>query len=157
MFPQQTTMSITTASEIADYFIYIANDTGSFISNLKLQKLVYYAQAWHLGIHDTPLFDQDFEAWVHGPAIPSLFEEYKHFRWKPILKEVEKPKFPPELEEFLEDIIKEYFICEGLELEMMSTREQPWIKARKGLPRDEHSDAIISKESMREYYKERAA
>jgi len=150
-------MSITTASEIADYFIYIANDTGSFISNLKLQKLVYYAQAWHLGIHDTPLFDEDFEAWVHGPVIPSLFEEYKKFSWQPILKEVEKPKFYPELEEFLQDVIEVYFIREGLELEMMTTREDPWIWARKGLRRDEPSHAIISKESMRVYYKERAA
>jgi uncharacterized phage-associated protein len=150
-------MAITTASEIADYFIYVANDTGSFISNLKLQKLVYYAQAWHLALYDTPLFDEDFEAWVHGPVIPSLFEEYKKFRWTPILKHVEKPKFSPELEEFLEEITEVYFIREGLELEMMTTREAPWLEARKDLPRSEHSDAIISKQLMKEYYKERAA
>ncbi|HAA28445.1 MAG TPA: hypothetical protein DCE56_13130 [Cyanobacteria bacterium UBA8553] len=146
-----------TASEIADYFIYVANDTGSFISNLKLQKLVYYAQAWHLALYDTPLFDEDFEAWVHGPVIPALFDQYQEFGWKPILKEVEKPEFSLELDEFLEEITEVYFIREGLELEMMTTREDPWIYARKGLLRDEPSHAIISKESMREYYKERAA
>lgn len=150
-------MSITTVDAIVDYFIYVANDTGSFISNLKLQKLVYYAQAWHLGIYDTPLFDDDFEAWVHGPVIPLLFHKYKEFGWKPILKEVQKPEFPPQLEEFLEDITEVYFIREGLELEMMTTREDPWIYARKGLARDESSHAIITKESMRSYYKERAA
>lgn len=150
-------MALTTASEIADYFIYVANDTGSFISNLKLQKLVYYAQAWHLALYGTPLFDEDFEAWVHGPVIPALFDQYKEFGWKPILKEVKKPDFPPELEKFLEEITEEYFICEGLELEMMTTREAPWIQVRKGLRRDEPSHAIISKESMRDYYKERAA
>lgn len=150
-------MSITTVDAIVDYFIYVANDTGSFISNLKLQKLVYYAQAWHLGIYDTPLFDDDFEAWVHGPVIPWLFHKYKEFGWKPILKEVQKPEFPPQLEEFLEDITEVYFIREGLELEMMTTREDPWIYARKGLARDEPSHAIITKDSMRSYYKERAA
>lgn len=150
-------MAITTASEVADYFIDIANETGSFISNLKLQKLLYYAQAWHLALYDTPLFDEDFEAWVHGPVIPALFEEYKEFGWKPILKEVKKPNFTPELGNFLDEITEAYFIREGLELEMMTTREAPWIQARKSLPRDEHSDAIISKELMREYYKERAA
>jgi uncharacterized phage-associated protein len=142
---------------IADYFIYVANDTGSFISNLKLQKLVYYAQAWHLGIYDAPLFDEDFEAWVHGPVIPALFYQYKEFSWKPILKEVQKPDFSPELNEFLEEITEEYFICDGFELELMTTRENPWVYARKGLARDEPSHAIITKDSMRHYYKERAA
>jgi uncharacterized phage-associated protein len=150
-------MSITNLDTIADYFIYVANDTGSFISNLKLQKLVYYAQAWHLGIYDTPLFDEDFEAWVHGPVIPALFYQYKEFSWKPILKEVQKPDFSPELNEFLEEITEEYFICDGFELELMTTRENPWIYARKGLARDEPSHAIITKDSMRHYYKERAA
>jgi uncharacterized phage-associated protein len=150
-------MSVTNLETIVDYFIYVANDTGSFISNLKLQKLVYYAQAWHLGIYDTPLFDEDFEAWVHGPVIPGLFRKYKEFGWKPILKEVEKPNFSPELEEFLEEITEVYFIREGLELEMMTTREDPWIYARKGLARDEPSHAIITKDCMRTYYKERAA
>ncbi len=150
-------MAITNLDAIADYFIYVANDTGSFISNLKLQKLVYYAQAWHLGIYDTPLFDEDFEAWVHGPVIPALFYKYKEFGWKPILKEVDEPKFIPELEEFLENLTEEYFVCDGYELELMVTREDPWKLARIGLARDKPSHAIITKESMRIFYKERAA
>ncbi len=75
--------------EIADYFIWLANNTGSFISNLKLQKLVYYAQAWYLAIHDQPLFNEEFEAWIHGPVIPVLYQKYKTFSWKPILQNVE--------------------------------------------------------------------
>ena len=54
--------------------------------NLKLQKLVYYAQAWHLALRDVPLFEEDFEAWVHGPVIPALYQEYKKFGWRPILE-----------------------------------------------------------------------
>jgi uncharacterized phage-associated protein len=46
--------------DIADYFIRLANETGSFISNLKLQKLVYCAQAWHMALYDDPLFEEDF-------------------------------------------------------------------------------------------------
>jgi len=48
--------------QVANYFIWLANETGSFISNLKLQQLVYYAQAWSLALYDTPLFEEDFEA-----------------------------------------------------------------------------------------------
>jgi len=60
-------------SVIADYFIGLSSVTGSLISNLKLQKPVYYADAWHLANCDKPLIQEDFQAWVHGPAIPALF------------------------------------------------------------------------------------
>ena len=70
--------------DIADYFVRLANETGDYISNLKLQKLVYYAQAWYLAISDEALFEEDFEAWVHGPVIPELYQEYKSFGWRPI-------------------------------------------------------------------------
>ena len=46
---------------IANFFIELANNTGSFVSNLKLQKLVYYSQAWHLALHDKPLFEEDLD------------------------------------------------------------------------------------------------
>ena len=54
-------MALTTASEMADYFIYVANETGSYLSNLKLQKLLYYAQAWHLTLYEVPLFEEDLK------------------------------------------------------------------------------------------------
>ena len=150
-------MALTTASEIADYFISVANETGSYLSNLKLQKLLYYAQAWHLAFYEMPLFEEDFEAWIHGPVIPSLYEQYQTFGWRPILKEVQKPPFSEELHSFLEEVTEEYFILDALELEMMTHREAPWIKARGGINLDEPSYAIISKQSMKDYYKARVA
>ena len=47
------------------------------ISNMKLQKLLYYAQGLHLALYDTPLFDDDIYAWEHGPVIPSIYKQYK--------------------------------------------------------------------------------
>jgi uncharacterized phage-associated protein len=148
-------MAITTANHIANYFIWLANETGSFLSNLKLQKLVYYAQAWYLALHDQPLFDEDFEAWIHGPVIPTLYQEYKKFSWKPILKEVEKPNFSPEVNDFLQELTEVYFGCDAFELEQMTHREDPWIDARGNLPIDAPSNAIIPKEAMQEYYNNR--
>lgn len=148
-------MTPITASAIADYFIYIANETGSYISNLKLQKLVYYAQAWHLAVYNAPLFEEDFEAWVHGPVIPALYYEYKQFGWKPILKEVERPSFSQELQELLDEVTDEYFACDAFELEQMTHQEDPWIEARKSLPKDEASNAIIPKQLMGDYYRQR--
>ncbi|MEN8221186.1 MAG: type II toxin-antitoxin system antitoxin SocA domain-containing protein [Pseudomonadota bacterium] len=148
-------MALTTESKIADYFIYVANETGSYLSNLKLQKLLYYAQAWHLALYGISLFDEEFEAWIHGPVIPSLYAKYQKFGWKPILEEVNKPEFSEELQEFLDEVTEEYFMLDTFELEMMTHREAPWIEARKGLPIDEPSRAIISLQSMKDYFKAR--
>lgn len=139
-------------SSIADYFIWLANETGSFISNLKLQKLVYYAQAWHLALRDRPLFDDDFQAWVHGPVIPLLYQQYKSFGWQPILKEIE-PHLPQDVLEFLEEVAQEYFSCDAYALERMTHAEEPWKLAREDLPPDAPSDSVIRKEWMKEYYR----
>lgn len=61
------------AKRVADYIIAFAHEHGDPVSNLKLQKLLYYAQAWHLALHDNPLFDERIEASVHGPAVPPVY------------------------------------------------------------------------------------
>ena len=137
--------------EVANYFIWLARETGSFISNLKLQKLVYYAQAWHLAIHDVPLFEEDFQAWVHGPVIAELYQKYKSFRWQPITADV-TPQLPPATIEFLEGVSDEYFSCDGYELERMTHAEDPWILARGGIAHDVASTNQIEKNWMKEYY-----
>lgn len=142
--------------QIADYFVWLSNQTGSCITNLKLQKLVYYAQAWHLALNNTPLFEEDFEAWIHGPVIPNLYQEYKDWGWKPIEKEVDEPIFCEEICHFLEELAEVYFSCDAYELERMTHQEAPWIIARNGLPTDAPSNETISKESMKTYYSDRA-
>ncbi len=137
--------------DIANYFIWLANETGSFISNLKLQKLVYYAQAWHLAIHKKLLFEEDFEAWVHGPVIPSLYQKYKSFGWQPILEDA-APQLPEDVSRFLDEVAKEYFACDTYELEQMTHVEEPWNLARGELLPDAPSNAVIKKEWMKEYY-----
>jgi uncharacterized phage-associated protein len=140
---------------IAKYFIWLANETGSFISNLKLQKLVYYTQAWHLALHDLPLFDEDFEAWVHGPVIPDLYHTYKHFGWKPIQEEATLD-LPETTLPFLKEVADEYFACDAYELEQMTHLEAPWQRARVGLMADQPSSNVIQKNWIQEYYKARA-
>jgi len=137
--------------DIADYFIWIANETGSFISNLKLQKLVYYAQAWYIALHNNPLFEEDFEAWVHGPVIPSLYQKYKSFGWQPISEDV-APGLPKDVIEFLDEVAEEYFACDAYELEQMAHAEDPWNWARGDLAPDTPSNEVIKKEWMKDYY-----
>lgn len=55
------------------------DDNLEFISNLKLQKLLYYEQGYHLAIFDTPLFDADIEAWMYGPGNVISKDKIKSF------------------------------------------------------------------------------
>ena len=140
--------------DVADYFVWLANDTGDYISsNLKLQKLVYYAQAWFLAIHNKALFEEDFQAWVHGPVIPELYQEYKSFGWQPIKDETADPaQLADEILAFLDEVAEEYFGCTAYELEQMTHIEDPWQRARGNLPPDAPSHKVIQKDWMQEYY-----
>jgi len=145
-----------TYQDIANYFLAISNDIGEPITNLRLQKLVYYAQAWYLANHSKPLFKEDFEAWVHGPVIPKLYQKYKKYGFSPIqeniiLEEVEK-KFNPEIIKFLDKVYKVYMQYNTYQLEMMTHRENPWIKARKNHAPDEKCSVVIPKNEMEKYY-----
>lgn len=142
--------------DIANYFIWLASQSDVEINAYKLQKLMYYAQAWHLAIYGTPLFNADFQAWVHGPVIPALFERYTSlFSWEPIAEKIEQPKLSEEIGDFLEEVAEAYFEYDDETLERMICGEMPWLEARGNLPRDESCHAIISQESMKKYYSAR--
>ncbi|MCY7383648.1 MAG: DUF4065 domain-containing protein [Microcoleus sp. CAN_BIN18] len=142
--------------DIANYFIWLASQSDVEINAYKLQKLMYYAQAWHLAIYGTPLFNADFQAWVHGPVIPALLERYTSlFRWEPIAKKIEQPKLSEEIGDFLEEVAEAYFEYDDETLEGMTCGEMPWLEARGNIPRDESCHAIISQESMKKYYSAR--
>ena len=65
---------------IANFFLDLAEEQGdTSLSPMKLQKLVYYAHGWYLGLADEPLIDEEVQAWPFGPVIPSLYHEFKGF------------------------------------------------------------------------------
>ena len=100
----------------------------------------------------SPLFSEDFEAWIHGPVLPVLYDKYKYLGRKPIDENVES-KLPENIKEFLEQLSNEYFACDTYELEQMTHIEDPWRLARKNLSSDTPSNVIISKESMKKYFR----
>ena len=141
-----------TAQDVARYILAFAHDAGSFISNLKLQKLLYYAQAWHLAIHLKPIFPEKFQAWVHGPVVPSVYREYKSYRWMNIDSDVAKPEFDEVLSGHLNDVLDEYMGLDAYKLEQLTHMESPWLKARAGRAPDENcSDEIEEAEMIRCY------
>ncbi|MDV2504116.1 MAG: DUF4065 domain-containing protein [bacterium] len=146
-------MAATTAEKVADYIIRSAHDSGALITNLKLQKLVYYAQAWHLALFDEPLFDDPIEAWVHGPVVPSIYSKFRNFGWNPIGLDTDEVDLPEDLQEHIDEVIEVYGGFSGWDLERLTHSEEPWRKARGDLPPDEPSSDEISHEDMKEYYR----
>lgn len=144
-------MKTYTVDQVTDTLIAVAREKGIEITNLKLQKLLYYAQAWSLVFYKKPLFEEDFEAWVHGPVVPSVFHRFKEYRWNSINEDV-SPLPDDELRAHLLKVIGAYGKFDGPQLERLSHSEYPWKHARAGLSPDESSTEKISKESMFSFY-----
>lgn len=141
----------TTASRVAERLISLSHEKQNPVSNLKLQKLLYYAQAWHLVIFERRLFEDSIEAWVHGPVVPAVFRQYKEFRWNPIPRRDTNP-LSARIERHLEEVWKVYGKFDATTLERRTHEEDPWKHAREGLSPDISSNAVITRHSMKVYY-----
>ncbi len=138
---------------VSDYLLVENRERGENLTNLKLQKLLYYAQAWHLALRNAPLFDEDFQAWVHGPVLPSQYLRFRSFQWRPIMLEVTRPDVASDEAAFLNEIVDVFGSETAVALELMTHRETPWIEARGTLAPDAASSNLISKQSMQQFYR----
>ena len=143
------------ASQIADWILCnIDREAGDSITHLKLQKLLYYIQAWALVFSGRPLFEEPIQAWAHGPVVEAIFHKYKDYGWEAIGAPEEVPDIDDLAEQHIKSILAAYGDYTAKNLELMTHRETPWIAARGSLPPEARSSAQISHESMIEYYKE---
>ena len=145
-------MKKVSAFDIAKYIIAEFHEIGDLITNMKVQKLLYYVQGWHLGLYKKPLFEETFQAWVHGPVQYEVYNEYKEYRWNPISHEVIKPKLSKSLIEHINQVLETYGGETAYMLELMSHQETPWVEARQGLPADSLCTNIISNETMKNFF-----
>jgi uncharacterized phage-associated protein len=72
------------ASLIAYAFVKKGINEGKFVTQMKLQKLVYFAHGHHLIKYGTPLIDENFQAWLYGPVIPEIYDDFKLYGSRPI-------------------------------------------------------------------------
>jgi len=135
--------------------LYIIN-SGYEITNLALQKLLYYADAVNMLKTDRVLFENDCEAWVHGPVYPIIYNKYREFGRTQIydcdLDKSYLQKISNEEKEVLDYVLKNFAIYNGKVLEHSTHRESPWLEAREGYFETEASDEIIRKDSIKEYF-----
>src|SRR6266567_7157103 len=129
-------MADTTARRVADLILHSAFEQKIEITNLKLQKLLYYCQAWYLAIQDRPLFGERIEAWVHGPVVPPVFGSLKDYRWNPIPSPGDVEERDPVVLDHVHEVLEAYGDLSGQQLEALTHREDPWRSARKGFPED---------------------
>lgn len=140
--------------DIAKYILSFAQYTGDVITNLKLQKLLYYAQAWFLVNNEgRRLFPEEIEAWQYGPVIPSIYQKYKDFGRTPIEVDYDYEKdfgyLPENVRQYLSEFCEKFFSLSAAELVGMTHQERPWreaMAAGAGTP--------ISTDVMFEYYTE---
>lgn len=128
------------------------------ITPLMLQKLLYYIQSLSLTLHNEPAFPETCQAWVHGPVFPSVYRLFRSFTYDPI----DDARFsifrqtPDPLTENVcrvVDLVSASFgLYSGKVLEAVTHGEDPWKKARSGLPDDMHSSREISRQEMKAWF-----
>ena len=144
-----------TATDIASYFL-----SKESMSNKKLNKLLYYAYSWTLTLLNDAeegisrrLFDDKFEAWVHGPVCPNIYHQYKVYGWDNIPKYVDcKHKLPEQIVDVLEGVWKEYSKYSADQLESISHQESPWREQRVGLNPFDPCNAELDDNSIYNFY-----
>lgn len=120
------------ALSVARYLLFLAKveDSGDTISNLKMQKLLYYAQGEALGLFKAPLFDDVIEAWKHGPVVRSVYTAFKKYQKDSIsfaeLDSFNPDELSPKEHEFLLLIFRKYGSKAAWELRNMTHAESPW-------------------------------
>lgn len=120
------------ASDAARYFLSLSDEeAGDTISNLKLQKLLYYAQGFHLALFDAPLFGDRIEAWTHGPVVPGIYHDYKaHGSGAiPVPTDFDPLSVDVQSRELLDEVNEVYGQYSAWKLRNMTHVEPPWRDA----------------------------
>lgn len=117
-----------TCFDVADYLLVKGEEDEDPISNLKLQKLAYYAQGFSLVLLGRPLFAEPVEAWMHGPVVPDLYHKYKEYgnQVLPVSGQLDFERFSEDERELLDEVFRVYGQFSAWKLRNMSHEETPW-------------------------------
>ena len=150
-------------NQICDYVILrLKQEEDMPLSNIKLQKLLFYIQAWHLAFKKNKLFDGDFQAWVHGPVNRQIYDRFNSSKY--LYSEINITDIQDldviaklSVEEILHinKVLEVYAPYSGVDLEEMTHKEEPWISARNGYAANERCEEIIDNVLLGEYFRKR--
>jgi len=136
---------------VFDVAQYILKKQGT-ISAMKLQKLVYYSQAWHTAGADKQLFKAQIEAWKDGPVCPDLWREHANqFRVTRITKG-DPDALTAREKRTINQVLDFYGKHSAQWLSDLTHAEDPWLDARRGTRPGASSNAVITPQAMQAYY-----
>lgn len=138
------------AVDVAEYLLTL--NGGESMSAFKLQKILYYAQAWSLALRDRALFDEPIEAWVNGPVCRAVYDEHRRRYAISTVRGDAREITDSDDRDFLNDLFKAYSQFDADTLVTMTHIEDPWKQARQGVGPREHGHTVITHDSMRQYY-----
>jgi uncharacterized phage-associated protein len=150
-------------NQICDYIILRhKSDEDLPLSNIKLQKILYYVQAWHLAFKKEPLFNSKFQAWVHGPVnreIYGRFNATKYLYSEINLSDVIDTEVTSKLNKdeisHINLVLDAYSKYSGIDLEEMTHKEDPWIIARSGYEPNQRCEIEIDNVFLGDYFRKR--
>jgi uncharacterized phage-associated protein len=131
---------------------YILRKQGA-MSSWKLQKLVYYCQAWSTVWDDRPLFSESIQAWANGPVVRSLYQVHKGmFSVSHASVRGNIARLDEKARKTIDAVLKFYGDKTGHWLSELTHRERPWSDARRGLKPGDRGEAEITPEALADYY-----
>ena len=139
---------------VRDVAAYVLRKRGS-MTHMKLQKLVYYCQAWSLVWDDEPLFDDEIQAWANGPVVPNLYSCYRgQFQiaadsWP---DGADPDSLNGRARETVEAVLQNYGDKSPVWLSALTHQESPWKDARGDMPPGARGSKVITHAAMAEYY-----
>lgn len=149
-----------TIDDVCDYIICKCADDG--LSLLKLQKLLYYCQAWFLAFGKGRLFSGKFQAWVHGPVNRHIYDRFKDEKVlyssvsaADMRSDFSYSRLSPDERAQIDAILTVYAAYTGDQLEEMAHQEEPWMAARCGIAMHERCENEIDEDVMTKYYRAR--
>jgi len=144
--------------DVAHFFINIAQhqseaESGDLMTNLRLQKLLYFAQGWHLARFGKPLFETDFVAWKYGPVAPEVYNFYKKYGSQGITDKNDDllSRFKSDEYDLLLDVAREYDKYSTSALVSLShAPNAPWSNAEQSavIPQNEIQAYFAGKEPL---------
>lgn len=139
-------------ANVKDVAQYILERQGN-MTTIKLQKLVYYCQAWSLVWREMPMFEDKIEAWANGPVVPELFQAHAGlFRIGAEAGIGDSAQLDEDSKDVIDNVLKGYGDKSTQWLVELTHLEEPWKQARGHVPCGHKCDAVISHASMADYY-----
>ena len=144
------------AIDVANWFInQFDKNVGDVITHLKVQKLLYFSEAWSQALLDEELFSENIEAWAHGPVVREVFDQFKGSGWGPLSTTSEIVEFDENTHGVLSEVLDTYGNVAAKTLEHLTHQDKPWIDARGTLSPEARCSNVITKKSIKKYFIEK--